>query len=247
VIAPAIVAVNALIGAVVGSYVTTAALRATDEGAPQGPRSLCDGCHRSLSWIESMPLLSYVGLRGRCRTCAAPISIFHPAGEAIGLLAGLGIALLAPDPARAAILAILACTLLAASVIDARTRILPDLMVSAAAIAAAVLATLRGADALVTGLIAALVSLGLLGGLAVAYQRQRGQVGLGMGDVKLFSALALWLGLATPWMVLLAALGGLLIVLVWRPADRRVPLGPMIAAAGFVIGLLLEAGLWPQV
>ena len=244
-ISPITVTVEALIGAVVGSYVTTAAMRATGEAAPFGPRSLCDGCRRPLGWGESIPLLSYVGLRGRCRTCAAPISVYHPVGEAIGLVVGLGISLTATD-FRAALLAVLASTLLGASVIDARTRILPDLMTGVVAVCAALLAALRGAGDLATGLLAALVSLGLLGGLSLAYQRQRGQVGLGLGDVKLFSALAIWLGLATPWMVLIAAVMGLVVLLVWRPSDRRVPLGPMIAAAGFTIGLLLEAGLWPQ-
>jgi leader peptidase (prepilin peptidase)/N-methyltransferase len=236
---------GAVIGAVVGSYVTTAALRATDKAAPEGPRSLCDGCRRPLAWSESVPVIAFVALRGRCRTCSAPISAYHPVGELVGLLAGAAISLTVADY-RAALLAILAGSLLGASVVDARTRILPDLLVGVVAIVAALLAASQGVDALVTGTVAALISLGLLGGLALAYQRQRGQVGLGLGDVKLFSALALWLGVATPWMVLIAAVLGLLIMTVRRPTDRRIPLGPMIAAAGFAIGLLMEAGLWPQ-
>lgn len=34
------------------------------------PPSHCEGCGRTLAWWENVPLVSWVALRGRCRTCA---------------------------------------------------------------------------------------------------------------------------------------------------------------------------------
>lgn len=235
---------SASLGAVVASYVTTAALRATDPAAPTGARSLCDGCRRPLGWAESLPIVSYAILRGRCRTCAASISPFHPAGEIVGAIVGACLVLAASDY-RIVGLAVMAAILLGASVIDVRTRILPDLLIGIVAIIAALLALNHGRETLLVGLAAAVISLGIFGGLAWLYRRRRGHVGLGMGDVKLFAALALWLGLATPWMVFIASALGLAIMALVRQPDRKIPFGPMIAVAGFAIGLLLEAGIWP--
>ncbi len=234
-----------VLGAVVASYATTAALRATSEFAPDGARSQCDGCRRQLRWSESLPLVSFAVLRGRCRTCAARISSFHPIGEAVGLTAAVAIALVAPD-FRAIPLGLMAAALLAASVVDARTKILPDLLVAAVAVMSASLAAAQGREALLTGLAASVIALVVLGGFSLFYERRRGQVGLGLGDVKLFGALAVWLGVATPWMVVFSMVLGLITAMVSPPADRKVIMGPMIALAGFVIGLLLEAGIWPR-
>jgi leader peptidase (prepilin peptidase)/N-methyltransferase len=240
-----IVVTAAALGAVVASYVTTAALRATSEVAPDGARSQCDGCRRQLNWSESLPLVSFALLKGRCRTCAAPISALHPSGEAAGLAAAVAIALVAPD-LRAIALGLMASALLAASVIDLRTKILPDLLVATVAVMAAALAAAQGREVLLTGLVASLISLILLGGFSFLYERRRGHVGLGLGDVKLFAALALWLGAATPWMVVFSMGLGLLAAMASPPADRKVIMGPMIAVCGFSIGMLLEVGIWPR-
>lgn len=242
---PAAVVVAAVLGPVMGSYVTTAAMRAVREDGPQGQRSCCDSCGRQLEWHESLPLLSYVWLRGRCRTCAAPIPLVHPSGEACGLLAAVAIAWIAPDH-RAICLAVIAMTLLAASVIDLSIRILPDLLVAVVAVCATALAAMAGRGVWVEGVIAGVVALIILGGFSLIYERRRGAVGLGLGDVKLFAALALWLGAATPWMVLSSMILGLVVAAVSAPIDRKIIMGPMIALSGFAIGLLLEAGIWPR-
>lgn len=231
-------------GATVGSYVTTMVLRATVTDAPTGQRSLCDGCHRQLTWMQTIPVVSYFALKGRCRTCAVTISPYHPIGEIAGLAVGAAIACATPD-LRAAPLAIMAMTLLAASLIDARTRKLPDLLTGIVAVMSSLLALGHGLDRLLIGLVAAIISAAILWGLRKGFLALRGQVGMGLGDLLLFSALALWLGLATPWMFLGSGALGLLVRFWLKDWRGRLATGPMIAAAGFTIGLLIEAGIWP--
>jgi leader peptidase (prepilin peptidase) / N-methyltransferase len=239
-----IVVTTGLVGAVVASYVTTAAMRATDEDAASSARSQCDGCRRVLSWPETLPLASFAALGGRCRTCSAAISPLHPAGEAAGLLAGALIALAAPDY-RAVALGLMAVMLLAASIIDVRIRILPDSMIGVVAVVGTILAASDGLEAWTTGIVVSVAMLLVFGAVSLGFERLRGRVGLGMGDVKLIAALSLWLGLAAPWAVFGAMALGLVKAAIAPPADGKITAGPLIAAAGFAIGLVMEAGLWP--
>ncbi len=69
-------------GLIVGSFLNVLILRTgTDEGI--GGRSHCSHCKRTLEWYELVPVVSWLALAGRCRTCRAPISIQYPLVELI--------------------------------------------------------------------------------------------------------------------------------------------------------------------
>lgn len=240
-----IVVTAAVIGAVVASYVTTVAMRMTSETAPEGARSQCDGCRRQLGWRESIPLVSFALLRGRCRTCAAPISILHPIGEGVGLCAGAAIALAAPDY-RAVLLSVIAAAVLMASMVDILTSKLPTLLTGVVAVCSALLALWHGLADLAFGLAAAAFWFVVLNGVAFFYRLKRKTIGLGAGDIFLFAALSIWLGVASSWMILLAAACGVAFAVLTGRIRQATPTGPWIALAGFAVGLLLEAGIWPR-
>lgn len=44
-------------------------------------RSICINCRRTLCWYENVPVLSFLFLRGRCRTCRQPIPAHYPLVE----------------------------------------------------------------------------------------------------------------------------------------------------------------------
>jgi leader peptidase (prepilin peptidase) / N-methyltransferase len=76
-----------LLGGALGSFAGVVASRGWR--ASLRGRSHCDSCGRTLSWYELVPLLSYVGLRARCRTCGASIGwapfLWEAGGAAIAL------------------------------------------------------------------------------------------------------------------------------------------------------------------
>jgi leader peptidase (prepilin peptidase)/N-methyltransferase len=76
--------VQIAVGAVVGSTVTTAAIR-TMRGEPwiRG-RSHCDNCGCAIGFARTIPLVSFAIARGKCASCNAAISWRHPVGEALG-------------------------------------------------------------------------------------------------------------------------------------------------------------------
>ena len=73
--------IAAIVGLAFGSFLNVCVSRwPHDEGIVK-PRSYCESCKRTLSWWENFPVLSWLVLRGRCRTCRAPIGWRHPVVE----------------------------------------------------------------------------------------------------------------------------------------------------------------------
>lgn len=76
-----------LLGSILGSFTSCLALRQTRGESILSPRSHCDSCQRTLAFIDLVPLVSFLGLRGRCRTCGAKIGLeFFLSELGLGLL-----------------------------------------------------------------------------------------------------------------------------------------------------------------
>ncbi len=237
----------ALLGAVMGSFLSTLAIR-WPAGRAMGGRSACDGCARRLTAIELVPVLGWIARRGRCRTCAAAIDPRHPSFElgcaAIGALSGV----VAPGPVGASGAAF-GWLLLTLAAIDAAELWLPDPLVLALALLGLASAAVAPPD-LAARLIGGAAGFASLWLVAAGYRAARGREGLGGGDPKLFGAIGLWLGWRLlPAVLLLAALVGLGLVLLqrWRgrtvAADDAVPFGAFLCVAAYPAWVaMVEAG-----
>ena len=230
-------------GAVIGSFLVTAAVRAARSEQVMVGRSHCDACHVELGFLATVPLVSFALARGRCRICDAGIGAVHPVGELAGGSLVLA-AVLIGDAIRSPLLISLGLVLIAAAAIDATTRRLPDALTAAAALICALLALATSEQSLLSGIVAAALTFVTLQGLRRLARRRHGEPGLGFGDVKLLTALALWLGALTPWVAAAAAGLGLCAMGMLRPADGRLAFGPAICIAALGLGFLREAHLW---
>jgi len=229
-----------IVGAVFGSFIATVAIRWPAGRSALAGRSACDGCGRTLTAFELIPLFSFIALRGRCRTCGTRIAPGHVVTEVLGAGIGIVAGIVAPGGEG---VAGAACgwLLLALGAIDLAAFWLPDVLTGALAVVA-LTGGLAGFGAdLQARLIGGVAGFGVLWLVAEAYRRVRGRVGLGGGDPKLFGAIGLWLGWrALPQVLLLAALAGLAVVLVLALAGRRMtatdrlPLGTLLAGAAFL-------------
>lgn len=206
-------------------------------------RSACPHCGTSLTALDLVPLASFLALRGSCRHCRAPLSWFYPAVE----LAALAVAVCATlaDPDEVWIACGLGWTLLALAWIDWTDFLLPDALTLPLLLAGLGLTLVQDAGSLTDHCAAAIVGYLSFAGLAFAYRRLRGRDGLGGGDAKLIASAGAWCGLAAlPFVVLGSALLGLLAALGLALAGRtmtsttRIPLGPCISLAFWVIWLL---------
>ena len=79
----------AAFGAIVGSFLNVCIYRLPLRKSVVWPASACARCGRALTWFENIPLVSYLYLRGRCRTCGERISPRYPIVETITVKAML--------------------------------------------------------------------------------------------------------------------------------------------------------------
>lgn len=238
-----------LVAPVVGSFLGVV-IRRLPRGAPLAwGRSRCESCGTVLAARDLVPVLSYLALRGRCRSCGAAIGPFHPAVELAALaVAALAALSLGDDPPRLWLGCGLGWTLLAAAWIDAEHLLLPDRLTLPLILAGLAATAALAPEALAGHALGAALGYAAFRGLARAYRALRGQEGLGAGDAKLLAAGGAWLGWpALPDLVLLAALLGLafagLLALRRGGLDpaARLPFGPCLAAALWAMWVLGSA------
>ena len=123
---PVLAGAALLLGLAVGSFLNVVIHRLPRAESVVFPGSHCPACGASLRWFDNVPLLSYLWLRGRCRSCSAAISLRYPAIE---LVTGALFAVIAlrygADPMTPVWWAF-AAALVAAAAIDFDHRIIPD-------------------------------------------------------------------------------------------------------------------------
>jgi len=222
-----------LFGLAIGSFLNVVIVRVPAGRSIWRPRSACPRCRALLSWYDNIPVLSFLLLRGRCRTCGLPISWRYPIVEAITAVA-LVLAYLAFGPTTEFVVAgVLLAALVAITAIDLQHLLIPDVI------------TLPGilvglAANLATGRISwleSVIGIILAGGLFLAIILVSGG-GMGGGDLKLGAMLGAFLG----WKALLFALfvavvvagvfGVALLASGLRGRKDAVPFGPFLAMGG---------------
>ena len=204
------------------------------------PRSACPGCGHRIPALQNIPLVSWFVLRGRCAKCKASISPRYPVVEALGGLVAVYAIWHFGATAQGAAACVLLWSLLALTMIDFDTQLLPD-NITLPLLWAGLIVNLWGVFAplsdAVIGAVAGYVSLWSIYWL---FKLIRGKEGMGYGDFKLLAALGAWLGWQVlPVIVLLSSVVGAAIgisLIVFKGRDHNIPLafGPYLAIAGAI-------------
>jgi leader peptidase (prepilin peptidase)/N-methyltransferase len=170
-----------------GSFMNVVAARVPLRRSVVRPGSACMSCGAALAWYDNVPVVSWLLLRGRCRSCGARISPVYPVVElaTAGLVAGCFVAFGLSGEAFVA--AFFCVVLVVLSAIDLKHRIVPNRIVLPAA--AVVLVAQTALEPSPEWALAALGASGFLFVAALAYP-----AGMGMGDVKLAVLLGAMLG-----------------------------------------------------
>lgn len=235
---PAALALLAVLGLLVGSFLNVVIHRLPRGESLLWPRSRCVGCGVQIASYDNVPVVSWLVLRGRCRHCGEPISVRYPLIEAltgltfaaVGAVAGLDAELWVELPFAALMVAVAA--------IDLEHRIVPNKLLAPAAIWAVGAWAVVDLDFLPEALAAGAGAFLFLLLAALAYP-----AGMGMGDVKLAGTMGLYLGLAVIPALLAAFLAGSVVgiaIVVREGRDARktgIPFAPFLAMGGLV-GLL---------
>jgi leader peptidase (prepilin peptidase) / N-methyltransferase len=227
------------LGLLLGSFLNVVAYRLPRGESLALPASRCPGCDTPIKPYDNVPVLSWVLLRGRCRSCGVRIAWRYPLVE-LGTALLLAITVIVIGTNEDVWLGLAFVLLLVpVTVIDIDLRIIPNKLLIAGTVAAlAILALTRPGD-IPEHLIAAASAGGFLLVAAIAYP-----AGMGMGDVKLAFVMGLFLGRDVGVAMLVALVAGSLVgvaVMAHKgTAEGRktaIPFGPFLALGG-IVGLL---------
>ncbi len=204
------------------------------------PRSQCPTCGHSISALENIPVLSYMFLKGKCAGCRTPISPQYSLVELV--TAALSVLVAWQVGYGSGLLALLVFTwmLIALAVIDAKTMLLPDMLVFPL-LWLGLLLNMGGMFAsLPDAVLGAVCGYLSLWSVFHLFRLLTGKEGMGYGDFKLLAALGAWGG----WQILpfvvfgasfFGAIFGIALMLFKRSSDSQpIPFGPWLAMAGFV-------------
>ncbi len=235
----ALIGVCAVFGLAVGSFLNVVIYRVPLGLSVVAPRSACPSCRHVITPRDDIPVVSWVLLRGRCRYCKEPISALYPLVEILcaALFAGTA-ARFGQSWVLPAYLALFA-GLLALSVIDVQTLLLPKKIVYPLTGIVTILFLVATAaigvwHQLLVGAICAAAWFALFFVMNLASPRI-----LGFGDVRLAPVLGLslgWLGAGYALLGffaanLIGAVVGIALIATGRIArQQQIPYGVFLAA-----------------
>ncbi len=250
-----------LVGLNVGSFLNVCIRRWPLGLSVVRPPSQCPACGSSLAWLDKIPVLSFIALRGRCRSCSEPISWRYPLVEILTALVFGGVVVQSGTGPEACKQLIFAAMMLVLLFTDIEHRTLPDrVTLTGLALGVGISPFVElptGPARIVMGLcgihspawfvslcdsvLAATAFGGLLWIVGESYYRLRGVEGLGFGDVKMVAMIGAFQGTAaTPLVIIigcwLALLGGVVaIVLFARDRNHPIPLGAYLAVTALIV------------
>lgn len=203
------------------------------------PRSHCPQCKKTIKFYDNIPVLSYILLRGKCRTCKKHISWRYPIIEIITTITGVSVAAKFGVTWQTLAGCFLSYILIVQSCIDLQHMLIPD-EITLPILWLGLLLSLGNIfidpHTAIIGATAGYLSLWCI---YWAFYIFTGKEGMGYGDFKLLAMLGAWLGWQSlSFVVLFSSLlgtiiGGWLLIFTKILKERRIPFGPFIAIAGW--------------
>lgn len=247
-----------LFGILIGSFLNVCIYRIPKGENITTTRSHCQTCGNVIKWYDLIPILSFILLKGKCRSCKAKLSVQYPLIELLNGLLYMLIAAVAGINIKSVLTMLLASALIVIAVIDWRTYEIPfglNVFIACLGIAVTITDSLKlhgiwdgsfvandfsrrlAALALVSHMIGAV---SVSGFLLVLYLITRGR-GIGGGDIKLMAAAGLFLGWKSCILAfVIGCIAGSIIHIIRMKVsneDHVLAFGPYLAAGIFIASL----------
>src|SRR5262245_11519555 len=250
-----------VLGLVFGSFLNVVILRLPQRESISLPRSRCPQCKTPIRWYDNVPVVSYLLLGGRCRSCKKKISARYPIVEGLSGLVSVLLYFKFGLTVEWAVFFAFSAALIVLALIDLDHRILPDpITLNGIWIGIVVSVYLAQPSPLVSRLfrslgietanprvialtgsvLGAIVGGGLLWAVGEAYLRLRGIEGMGFGDVKMMAMVGALLGAPLALLTIMigsllgSVMGLLFIRFTGKSRQYELPFGPLLSAAGSV-------------
>lgn len=255
---PPILALAGVLGLLVGSFLNVVIHRLPLRESIVSPPSRCPSCGTRVAPWDNVPVLSWLILGGRCRSCRARISVRYPLVELANAILWVLVLRFAPSWGDAATGAFLTSSCLALLAIDYDHQLLPDWITLPGIAVGLALAFVSVRRTPLEAVLGAALGAGGLFLLAFTYEKIAGQEGMGLGDVKMLGMIGALLGPAGVLVTLLlgsvsgSIVGLVLIAARGGNAKTKLPFGVFLALgaiAAWFFGDALVAryrAFWPQ-
>lgn len=229
-----------VLGAVTGSFLNVCIYRMPLGQSVVSPGSCCMACGTPVRWFDNLPILSWLLLRGRCRSCAAPFSIRYPLVELLTGLLCLLLFLKFGLSLSFAVLFLFCAALVVVTFIDFDHQIIPDEITLPGMVIGLLCAVVLPPPTWLSSLLGIVVGWGSLALVFYGYLWLTGREGMGGGDAKLLAMIGAFLGLkAIPFVIFVSSLVGSLAgltLMALRGKDRHlaIPFGPYLVAGAIL-------------
>jgi leader peptidase (prepilin peptidase) / N-methyltransferase len=228
-----------IFGLIIGSFLNVVIHRLPLAESVVFPPSHCPRCRAAIPFYDNIPLLSYLILLGKCRSCRSRISLQYPLVEALCAFSFWLVVHQYGLTVQAAASAVFICLLIVLAAIDIKYMILPDELTIGGAVFFFIYSFFNPAvgqlDAVFSGLGGAL----FFAGLYYFYLKIRKIEGLGFGDIKMALFMGFFLGLrGLALAIFLASLSGLLVGIFFiifkkKTLKLALPFGPFLSLGSF--------------
>ncbi|GAU79395.1 A24 family peptidase [Fusibacter sp. 3D3] len=237
------------LGLCIGSFLNVCIYRIPAGLSIISPRSRCGNCHTDLRPYDMIPVLSYFLLGGKCRFCKTPFSIRYAMIELLTGLLYMACFLKFGYTGTLFILFFFIALMVVVFFIDLDHMIIPNQVVLAGFIAGLLVTLYQffGSYAVyespsyLNAILGMSIGSGIMFAIAeISARFYGGSAGLGMGDVKIFLVIGLFLGwkltLLTLWLsfVLGGLIGIVLLVVLKKDRKMAIPFGPFIVLGTFI-------------
>ncbi|RWX51776.1 type 4 prepilin peptidase, 1 Aspartic peptidase, MEROPS family A24A, partial [Candidatus Electrothrix marina] len=227
-----------IFGALIGSFLNVVIFRLPDETqSVVFPASHCPKCGTDLHWYENIPVLSYLVLRGKCRTCKVPISLQYPVVElcmallSLALYNRFGFSLILP------FYFLFLAALLVIIFIDIHLQIIPDKISLPGILIGFAASFFNPLVSWQESGLGILLGGGILYGVAKGYALLTGREGMGGGDIKLLAMIGAFLGYqCLLYIIFFSSLTGSVVGIAAifsqkKGGQTRIPFGPFLSLA----------------
>jgi leader peptidase (prepilin peptidase)/N-methyltransferase len=225
----------AAVGLCIGSFLNVVITRLPEGKNLVFPRSACPRCGHLIAWFDNVPVLSWLLLRGRCRSCRQRISWRYPAGELLTAAVFVAAFLRFGVGAELFVALLFLCALIAITGTDLDHQLIPDTITLPGVVAGFVLNLATARLDWTESLLGIVVGGGVFFVIILISPS-----GMGGGDMKLGAMMGAFLGWKLGLLaVLLGVLSGGLVAVCLLAAGRKgrkdaVPFGPFLALGGAV-------------
>ena len=234
-----------IFGSIFGSFCNVCIYRLPLSKSIAKERSFCPSCKSPINWYDNIPLLSFVLLKSKCRTCGNKINFQYFLVELIAAVSFLSIYFVFGTSITTLLLLILSVFFIIIFFIDLKHYIIPNELT----FPLMVIGFLKSFDpnlnkAIFPNYINSLIG-GLIGYLIIwfiifVYKKIRNKEGMGLGDAKLLAVVGFWFGwLSIPFTIFISSLVALIFVVPSvlnksRNMASQIPFGPYIIIGSIV-------------